>query len=190
MEDAKVARRAPVDEGDGGSESTSVTASPVPVPASPPRGASAAAKTPASSPPARERSYSGRSPSVKRIMRELRELEAETSNEFSAEPLESDIFEWMFAVRGPKGTDFEGGIYLGRISLPADYPFKPPTFMLLTPSGRWEVNTKICLSISSHHPEHWQPSWSGTASRTRGHTRVRPAGPPRHSRLAGAPLTD
>ena len=19
---------------------------------------------------------------------------------------------------------------------------------------------KICLSISSHHPEHWQPSWS------------------------------
>ena len=168
MEDAKVERRAPVDEGDRGSESTSVTSSPVPVPASPPRAASAAAKTPASSsppPPAssRERSYSGRSPSVKRIMRELRELEAETSKEFAAEPLESDIFEWMFAVRGPRGTDFEGGIYLGRISLPADYPFKPPTFMLLTPSGRWEVNTKICLSISSHHPEHWQPSWSGTA---------------------------
>jgi ubiquitin-conjugating enzyme E2 J1 len=22
------------------------------------------------------------------------------------------------------------------------------------------VNTKICLSISTHHPEHWQPSWS------------------------------
>ena len=106
-------------------------------------------------------------PAVKRIMRELRELEAETSEEFAAEPLESDIFEWMFAVRGPRGTDFEGGIYLGRISLPADYPFKPPTFMLLTPSGRWEVNTKICLSISSHHPEHWQPSWSGTRASAR-----------------------
>ena len=127
----------------------------------------AATKSPTSSPVAtRERSYSGRSPSVKRIMRELRELEAEDSDEFAAEPLESDIFEWMFAVRGPQGTDFEGGIYLGRISLPADYPFKPPTFMLLTPSGRWEVNTKICLSISNHHPEHWQPSWSGTSSAT------------------------
>ncbi len=22
------------------------------------------------------------------------------------------------------------------------------------------MNTKICLSISTHHPEHWQPSWS------------------------------
>lgn len=31
---------------------------------------------------------------------------------------------------------------------------------MLTPNGRFETNTKICLSISSHHPEHWQPSWS------------------------------
>ena len=81
----------------------------------------------------RGRSFSGsRSPSVKRIIRELREMEREASDEFCAEPLESDLFEWMFAVRGPHGTDFEGGIYLGRITLPADYPFKPPTFMLLT----------------------------------------------------------
>ena len=32
--------------------------------------------------------------------------------------------------------------------------------MMLTPNGRFETNTKICLSISSYHPEHWQPSWS------------------------------
>jgi hypothetical protein len=32
--------------------------------------------------------------------------------------------------------------------------------MMLTPSGRFQTNVKICLSISSHHPEHWQPSWS------------------------------
>jgi hypothetical protein len=29
------------------------------------------------------------------------------------------------------------------------------------PNGRFETQTKICLSISQHHPEHWQPSWSG-----------------------------
>ena len=22
------------------------------------------------------------------------------------------------------------------------------------------MGTKLCLSISQHHPEHWQPSWS------------------------------
>ena len=28
------------------------------------------------------------------------------------------------------------------------------------PNGRFETNKKICLSISGHHPESWQPSWS------------------------------
>ncbi len=31
---------------------------------------------------------------------------------------------------------------------------------MLSPSGRFEVGVKICLSMSSYHPEHWQPSWS------------------------------
>ena len=44
--------------------------------------------------------------------------------------------------------------------MPPDYPFKPPAFMLLTPNGRFETGVKICLSISAHHPEHWQPIWS------------------------------
>ncbi|CAK9138908.1 unnamed protein product [Ilex paraguariensis] len=73
---------------------------------------------------------------------------------------QENIFEWQFAIRGPSDTEFEGGIYHGRIQLPAEYPFKPPSFMLLTPNGRFETQTKICLSISNHHPEHWQPSWS------------------------------
>jgi ubiquitin-conjugating enzyme E2 J1 len=30
---------------------------------------------------------------------------------------------------------------------------------MLTPSGRFEINKKICLSITGFHPEHWQPSW-------------------------------
>nr|DAD27126.1 TPA_asm: hypothetical protein HUJ06_028594 [Nelumbo nucifera] len=74
-------------------------------------------------------------------------------------PLKENIFEWQFAIRGPRDTEFEGGIYHGWIQLPAEYPFQPPTFMF-TPDGRFETQTKICLSISNDHPEHWQPSWS------------------------------
>lgn len=44
--------------------------------------------------------------------------------------------------------------------MPAEYPFKPPAFVMLSPSGRFETGVKICLSISSFHPESWQPSWS------------------------------
>jgi len=28
-----------------------------------------------------------------------------------------------------------------------------------TPSGRFETNTKVCLSFSAYHPELWQPAW-------------------------------
>jgi len=69
------------------------------------------------------------------------------------------MFEWHFAIRGPKGTDFEGGRYHGKILLPAEYPFKPPNIVFLTPNGRWETKTKICLSMSAYHPEDWQPAW-------------------------------
>lgn len=104
--------------------------------------------------------YNMRNPAVKRILQEVKEMHREGSKDYVSMPLEDDIFEWQFAIHGPKETEFEGGIYHGRITLPAEYPFKPPSFMLLTPSGRFQTQTKICLSISNYHPEHWQPSWS------------------------------
>ncbi|XP_023527847.1 ubiquitin-conjugating enzyme E2 32-like isoform X2 [Cucurbita pepo subsp. pepo] len=107
-----------------------------------------------------EDKYNLKNPAVKRILQEVKELQSNPSDDFTSLPLEENIFEWQFAIRGPDDSEFEGGIYHGRIQLPAEYPFKPPSFMLLTPNGRFETQTKICLSISNHHPEHWQPSWS------------------------------
>eukprot|EP01108_Squamamoeba_japonica_P009971 TRINITY_DN954_c0_g1_i1.p1 TRINITY_DN954_c0_g1~~TRINITY_DN954_c0_g1_i1.p1 ORF type:complete len:277 (+),score=72.10 TRINITY_DN954_c0_g1_i1:82-912(+) len=99
-------------------------------------------------------------PSVRRILREVKELQQEGSWQLAAAPLDDNIYEWHFTIRGPCDTAFDGGIYHGRILLPQDYPFKPPNFVLLTPNGRFEVGKKICLSISAHHPETWRPSWS------------------------------
>ena len=97
--------------------------------------------------------------SKRRIMADVRELHTDPSDQYAAAPRETDIFEWDFAIRGPPGTPFEGGVYHGRIILPTEYPFKPPHIMLLTENGRWEVGKKICLSISAYHPEEWQPAW-------------------------------
>ncbi|KAI0561103.1 Ubiquitin-conjugating enzyme [Gracilaria domingensis] len=100
--------------------------------------------------------------SVRRIMAELKELSrlnAQPHRLFYATPLESDLFEWHFSVRGPPDTAFEGGIYHGRIVLPTDYPLKPPEIIMLTPNGRFEVGKRICLSVTAHHQETWQPSW-------------------------------
>ncbi|XP_035650326.2 uncharacterized protein LOC118398761 isoform X6 [Oncorhynchus keta] len=98
-------------------------------------------------------------PAVKRLMKEAAELRHPTEH-YHAQPLEDNLFEWHFSVRGPPDSDFDGGVYHGRIVLPPEYPMKPPSIILLTPNGRFEVGKKICLSISGHHPETWQPSWS------------------------------
>ncbi|MES1918438.1 hypothetical protein MHBO_000407 [Bonamia ostreae] len=98
---------------------------------------------------------------VKRIMREMAEFTKIEGDEFNAGPLSmSNMFLWHFTIRGPSDSDFESGIYHGSISLPDTYPFSPPDIMFLTPNGRFEVNKKICLSISGYHPDTWQPSWS------------------------------
>ncbi|KAJ3511685.1 hypothetical protein NLJ89_g3961 [Agrocybe chaxingu] len=92
---------------------------------------------------------------VKRIMQEARELANDPCTDYSAAPLE----EWHCTLRGPAGTEFEGGLYHFRILLPAEYPFRPPAIMMLTPNGRFELNTKICISFTNYHEELWQPAW-------------------------------
>ncbi|CAG8649299.1 10469_t:CDS:2, partial [Scutellospora calospora] len=96
---------------------------------------------------------------VKRLLQEARELQQDSCCDYTAQPLEDNLFEWHFVIRGPDGTEFEGGRYHGRILLPSEYPFKPPNLMLLTPNGRFELNKKICLSITGYHPEYWLPAW-------------------------------
>lgn len=100
-----------------------------------------------------------KSPSLRRIQADIRELSIDPSDQYHAAPLESDMFVWHFTIRGASDTDFEGGIYHGKILLSSEYPFKPPDIMFLTPNGRFETNTKLCLSFSAYHPELWQPAW-------------------------------
>eukprot|EP00588_Corethron_pennatum_P026989 CAMPEP_0194326888 /NCGR_PEP_ID=MMETSP0171-20130528/38760_1 /TAXON_ID=218684 /ORGANISM="Corethron pennatum, Strain L29A3" /LENGTH=354 /DNA_ID=CAMNT_0039086641 /DNA_START=5 /DNA_END=1069 /DNA_ORIENTATION=+ len=100
-----------------------------------------------------------KSSSLKRIQADIRELAADPSDQYCAAPLEDNMFEWHFTIRGPPDTEFEGGCYHGRIILPFDYPFKPPDIIFTTPNGRFQANAKVCLSISAYHPEFWQPAW-------------------------------
>jgi ubiquitin-conjugating enzyme E2 J1 len=104
------------------------------------------------------------SPTIRRLMKEAAELSASSSSpspHFCAHPVsDSNLFDWHFTMAGPPApSPYAGGIYHGRIVLPPTYPLRPPSFRFLTPSGRFEVNREICLSISGHHEESWQPAW-------------------------------
>jgi ubiquitin-conjugating enzyme E2 J1 len=92
-------------------------------------------------------------------MREASEL-SESTEDYHAQPLEDNLFEWHFTIRGSSDSIYSDGVYHGRLVFPTQYPLKPPSVIMLTPNGRFDVNTRICLSISDYHPETWLPSWS------------------------------
>ncbi|KAK4941107.1 hypothetical protein LTR10_018907 [Elasticomyces elasticus] len=104
------------------------------------------------------------SPTIRRLLKETAELSSPSSNPnpafFAAPVSDADLHEWHFTLLGPpEPSPYAGGLYHGRITLPPTYPLKPPNFRFLTPSGRFEVNRAICLSISGFHEETWMPAW-------------------------------
>ncbi|KAK2960450.1 putative Ubiquitin-conjugating enzyme E2 J1 [Blattamonas nauphoetae] len=105
--------------------------------------------------------FNVRNPSVRRLMKEMSDLHkiCGPDKEFCVAALDDNIFEVHFTIRGTSDTAFEAGLYHGKLIFPPDYPFKPPEIYFLNPNGRFALQTKICLSISSYHPEEWQASW-------------------------------
>ncbi|XP_057535689.1 ubiquitin-conjugating enzyme E2 34-like [Amaranthus tricolor] len=97
---------------------------------------------------------------VKRLQKEFRALCKEPVPNIVARPSPNNILEWYYVFEGSEGTPFAGGFYYGRITFPAEYPFKPPSIRMTTPNGRFMTDTKICLSMSDFHPESWNPMWS------------------------------
>ena len=85
--------------------------------------------------------------------------EGRITENFICGPDPSNLFEWYFVVFGLKDCPFEGGFYLGKLVFPREYPWKPPGIMMVTETGSFQVNAKICLSISDYHPETWNPAW-------------------------------
>ena len=44
-----------------------------------------------------------------------------------------------------------GGVYHGKVIFPQSYPFKPPAILMLSPSGRFAVNTRLCVIVQAVH---------------------------------------
>lgn len=95
----------------------------------------------------------------KRLTKEYQRIQDEPVPYILTRPTEANILEWYYVIQGPPDTDYEGGQYLGKVVFPSQYPYAPPNIRMLTPSGRFLPDTRLCLSISDYHPESWNPSW-------------------------------
>ncbi|KAM3718940.1 Ubiquitin-conjugating enzyme E2 [Dirofilaria immitis] len=97
---------------------------------------------------------------VSRLKKDYAKLMKDPVPYVMAAPLHSNILEWHYVIRGAPQTPYEGGFYHGKLIFPPDFPFKPPSIFMLTPSGRFQTNTRLCLSISDFHPDTWNPAWT------------------------------
>jgi ubiquitin-conjugating enzyme E2 D/E len=94
---------------------------------------------------------------VRRLQKELSEIQKDTPANCSAGPTNSDLFNWEATIIGPTETPYEGGIFNLKILFPADYPFKPPKITFETKIYHPNINANggICLDILK---DQWSPA--------------------------------
>ena len=94
---------------------------------------------------------------LKRISKELSDLERDPPGNCSAGPVGSDLFHWKGTLMGPKGSPYENGVFFLDIHFPSDYPFKPPKVSFTTRIYHPNINTSggICLDILK---DNWSPA--------------------------------
>lgn len=96
---------------------------------------------------------------VKRLTQEYRSILKDPIENIETHPLEENIFEWHYVIKGTQ-EPYCDGFYHGKVIFPDEYPLKPPKILMITPNGRFEIEKELCLSISNYHPESWNPAWT------------------------------
>jgi len=97
---------------------------------------------------------------IKRLQREYQMISRSPVPHVIAKPNPKNILEWHYILFGPEDSYYKGGVYHGKLRFPTEFPHKPPSIMMCTPSGRFMPETRLCLSMSDFHPESWNPMWS------------------------------
>ena len=94
---------------------------------------------------------------IKRLTKELKDMEKNDIPNLSASPICNNLFEWEAVILGPIGTPYEGGIFNLNISIPSNYPFKPPIVIFKTKIYHPNINSSgnICLDILKTQ---WSPA--------------------------------
>lgn len=94
---------------------------------------------------------------IKRLQKELLDMQKNDTPNLSAGPVNDDLFEWEAVILGPVGTPYEGGVFNLSISIPSNYPFKPPNVIFKTRIYHPNINSSgsICLDILKTQ---WSPA--------------------------------
>ena len=94
---------------------------------------------------------------LRRIQRELADIQKDPPSNCSAGPEGEDLFKWEGVIMGPNDSPYQGGVFRLKIVFPVDYPFKPPHLQFQTKIYHPNINSAglICLDILKGQ---WSPA--------------------------------
>ena len=94
---------------------------------------------------------------LRRIQKELADLQKDPPSNCSAGPIGDDLFKWEGVIMGPADCPYAGGVFKLQILFPVDYPFKPPNVQFITKIYHPNINPSglICLDILK---QQWSPA--------------------------------
>ncbi|KAF5340370.1 hypothetical protein D9611_007780 [Ephemerocybe angulata] len=96
---------------------------------------------------------------LKRINREMQDLQKEDLGDITLAPLETNMHIWRGTIPGPEGSVYEGGVFHVEVVLPNDYPFSAPKAIFKTRIYHMNISDQgnICIDILKHN---WSPALS------------------------------
>ncbi|KAI0253858.1 ubiquitin-conjugating enzyme, partial [Lactifluus subvellereus] len=88
---------------------------------------------------------------------EIADLNANPIDGVSYEVVEENILNWKCAIKGASDSPYKGGTFYFKLTLPEDFPFKPPTVTFITKIYHPGINEEggICVPILR---DQWKPS--------------------------------
>ncbi|EIN07812.1 UBC-like protein [Punctularia strigosozonata HHB-11173 SS5] len=94
---------------------------------------------------------------LRRIQKELADLNNKPISGLTVEPLEGNLFEWRCSIKAAPDSPYRDGTFRFKLVLPDNFPFKAPSVTFLTKIYHPGINEEgsICVPLLR---DEWKPS--------------------------------
>lgn len=95
--------------------------------------------------------------SLKRLQKELKDLQHDPPPNCSAGPTDDNMYHWTATIFGPPDSPYAGGTFFLDVLFTDNYPFTPPKFKFITKIYHPNIaaDGRICMDILKSQ---WSPA--------------------------------
>jgi ubiquitin-conjugating enzyme (huntingtin interacting protein 2) len=87
---------------------------------------------------------------ARRVTKELADIKADSVSHINVDTVGDSVTKLKGSFQGPPGTAYEGGTFEVDISIPNEYPFKPPVMKFLTKIWHPNVSSVTVSPVFMH----------------------------------------